>query len=58
VWEFKQIKDLHLRIVAPHNLFTKFIHKVCSMTRLPIGRTWKVFEFVKDLKGFRLSGRV
>jgi len=30
VWEFKQIKDLHLRIVAPHNLFIEFMHEVRS----------------------------
>jgi len=43
VWEFKQIKDLYLRIVAPCNLFIEFIHEVRSSTRLPIGRTWAVF---------------
>jgi len=43
---FKQIKDLYLRIVAPYNLFIKFIHEVRSTTRLPIERTrkslWKI----------------
>jgi len=41
VWEFKQIKDLYLRIVAPRNLFIEFIHEVRSAARLPIERTWK-----------------
>jgi len=41
MWEFKQIKDLCLRIVAPRNLFIEFIHEVRSATRLPIDRTWK-----------------
>jgi len=39
--EFKQIKDLYLRIVAPRNLFIEFIHEVGSATRLPIERTRK-----------------
>jgi len=41
MWEFKQIKDLYLRIVAPRNLFIKFTHEVQSVTRLPIERTQK-----------------
>jgi len=41
VWEFKQIKDLYLRIVAPPNLLIEFIHEVRSATRLPIVRTRK-----------------
>jgi len=36
VWEFKQIEDLYLRIVATHNLFIEFMHQVWSTTRLPI----------------------
>ena len=44
VWEFKQIKYLYLRIVAPRNLFIKFIHEMRSATRLPIERTWEVFK--------------
>jgi len=51
VWEFKQIKDLYLRIVAPRNLFMEFIHEVRSATRFPVGRTWKSLQFIKDLKG-------
>jgi len=43
VWEFKQIKDLYLRIVAPRNLFIEFIHEVRSVTLLPIESTWEVF---------------
>jgi len=39
--EFKQIKDLYLRIVAPCNLFIEFIHEVRSATWLPIERTRK-----------------
>ena len=58
MWEFKQIKDLYLRIVAPHKLFIEFIHEVRSATRLPIERTWKSLQFVKDLKGARLNGGV
>jgi len=41
MWEFEQIKDLYLRIVAPCNLFVEFIHEVRSATQLPIDRTWK-----------------
>jgi len=41
VWEFKQIKDLHLRIVAPRNLFIEFIRRT---TRHPVERTQKVFK--------------
>jgi len=44
MWEFKQVKDLYLRIVAPHNLLTEFIHEVRSATRLPIDRMQKVFK--------------
>ena len=58
MWEFKQIKDLYVRIVAPHNLFVEFMHEVQSTTQLPIERTWKSLKFVKDLKGVRLNGRV
>jgi len=32
VWEFKQIKDLYLRIVEPRKLFVEFIHMVRSTT--------------------------
>jgi len=28
----QQIKDLYLRIVAPHNLFIEFVHEVQSTT--------------------------
>ena len=41
MWEFEQIKDLYLRIVAPCNLFVEFIHEVRSATRLPIEKTRK-----------------
>jgi len=43
VWEFKQIKDLYLRIVAPRNLFIEFIHEVRTATRLLIEKMWEVF---------------
>jgi len=43
MWEFKQIKDLYLRIVAPRNFFIEFMHEVRSATRLPIEITWEVF---------------
>jgi len=56
VWEFKQIKDLYLRMVAPRNLFIEFMHEVRSATRLPIESTRKFFKFIKDLKGVRESG--
>jgi len=49
VWEYKQIKDLYLRIVAPHNLFIEFMHEVRSATRSPTERMRK--KFIKDLKG-------
>jgi len=59
VWEFKEIKDLYLRIAAPRNLFIEFIHKVRSASRFPIERTQKVFKVdFKDLKGVRLNGGV
>jgi len=44
MWEFKQSKDLYLRIVAPRNLFNEFMHEVRSTTRLPTKRTQKVFK--------------
>jgi len=44
VVEFKQIKDLYLRIAAPRNLFIEVMHVVRSATRLPIEKTQKVFE--------------
>jgi len=50
VWEFKQIKDVNLRIVAPRNLFIEFIHEVRSATRLPIERTWEVRSLLKIYK--------
>jgi len=40
VWEFKQIKDLYLRIAA-RKVFIECIHEVRSVTGLPIERTWK-----------------
>jgi len=43
-WEFKQIKDLCMRIVAPRNLFIEVIHEVRSATQLPIEGTQKVFK--------------
>jgi len=58
VWEFKHIKDVYLRFVAPRNLFLKFIHEVRSTTLLPIKRTPEVFKFIKDLKGVGLNGGV
>jgi len=60
VWEFKQIRDIYLRIVAPRNLFIKFIHEVRNATRLPIERTENVksLQLVEDLKGARLNGGV
>ena len=61
--EFKQIKDLYLRIVAPRSLFIEFMHEVRSVTRLPIaiklreGR--KSLKFIiKDFKGARLNAGV
>jgi len=39
VWEFKQIKDLYLRIAAPRNLFIELIHEVRSVARLLVERT-------------------
>jgi len=53
VWEFKQIKDLYLRSVARRNLFRCL---GLGAIRLPIERTWKSVQFVKDLKGARLNG--
>jgi len=53
VWEFKQIKDLYIRIVAPRNLFIGFMHEVRSVIRLPIEETQKVF--IKDFNGARLN---
>jgi len=47
VWEFKQIKDLHLRIVAPRNLFIEFIHEVRSATRSPLRERGKVYQRFK-----------
>jgi len=44
VWEFKPIKGLYLRTVAPRNLFIEFIHEVRSATQLPIERPRNVFE--------------
>jgi len=44
VWEFKQIKDLYMRIVATPKLFIEFMHELRSATRLPIERTPKVFK--------------
>jgi len=49
------MKDLYLRIVAPHNLFIEFIHEVRSATRLPVERTWEVFQV--DLRFQRQESR-
>jgi len=43
MWEFKQMKDLYLKMVAPRNLFLEFVHKVQSATRLPTEITQEVF---------------
>jgi len=48
MWEFKQTKDLYLRIVAPCNLCIEFIHEVRGATRLPIERMRK--SLLKTLK--------
>jgi len=60
VWELNQIKDLHLQIVAPRNLFIEFIHEVRSATRLPTERTENVGSLCSLLKilGTRLNGGV
>jgi len=44
VWEFKQIKDLDMRIAAPRHLFIEYVHEVRSAIQLPIERTQKVFK--------------
>jgi len=54
VWEFKQIKALFMRIVAPRNLVIQFMHEVRSATRLPIERTQKL-KFINDFKRARLN---
>ena len=41
--EFKEIKDLFPRIVAPCKLFIEFIHKVRSATRSPLRERGKVY---------------
>jgi len=58
VWQFKQIKDIFLRVAAPHNLFIEFIHEVRSATGSPLRERGKSLEFVKVLKGVRLNGGV
>jgi len=50
VREFKQIKDLYLRIVAPRNLFMEFMHEVRSATRLPIETILKSGSLLKISK--------
>jgi len=57
VWEFKQIKDLYLRNVAPPNLFIEF-NTTRGAKRLPIRRTWKVFALCERFKTARLNGGV
>jgi len=56
VWEFKQIKDLYLKIVAPRNFFIEFMDKV--RPDYPLKERGKSMQFVKDLKGARLNGGV
>jgi len=46
VWEFKQTKDLHLRIVAPRILFIEFYTR-CD----PSPHRENAEMFIKDLKG-------
>jgi len=58
VWEFKQIKDLYLRILAPRDLFIEFMHEVRSVTQLPLRECRKSLKFIKDFKGARLSAGV
>jgi len=55
MWEFKQIKDLHLRIVAPCNLFIEFRR---GAKRDPTPHWENAEKFIKDLKGARLNGGV
>jgi len=43
VWEFKQMKDLYLRIVAPRNFFIEFIHEVRSWPDSPLRERGKVY---------------
>jgi len=57
VWEFKQIKDLYLRIVASRNVFIKFIHEVQCATRLPAERTHEVYKVYYRFKRFQIEWR-
>jgi len=50
--------NLHLSIVAPCNLFIKFIQKVWSATQLPWKEHGKSLKFMKNLKGVRLNGGI
>jgi len=36
MWEFKQIKDLYLRIVTPRNLFIEFTRAFCEARSNPL----------------------
>jgi len=49
------IKDLHVRIVAPRNLFIEFVHEVRSATRLPLRERRKSLKFIKDLRSAGLN---
>jgi len=45
VWEFKQVKDIYMRIVAPRNLFIEFMHKLLAQPNSPLrecGKSLKI----------------
>jgi len=55
MWEFKQTKDLYLKIVATRNLFIEFTREVRSATDSPLRERGMSLQFVKDLNGATLN---
>ena len=58
MWEFKQIQDLHLRIVALAICSSDLYTRCEARPDSPLRECGKSMQFVKDLKGARLNGGV
>jgi len=54
VWEFKQIKDLYLKIVAPRNFFIEFMDKVRDAHYRIIRYSRIILEYLFSNPEFRI----
>jgi len=58
MWEFKQFKDLYMRIVAPRNFLSHLYTRFEARPDSPLRERGKSLKFVKDFKRARLNSGV